>query len=359
MFIKGLNSWTIWTMAFGASLAVFASGYGIVSLMAKKHDHGPSSGSDHGRQTSDHGSDHGEDSTAHGNSHGNKGDDDHSQSKDPHHDPAKAPEDQEHSPPQGHESEKEPHGKAEPHKAEKKKSDPPPLGKAEDPLRQWAYTGSQGPQAWGDLDSSFVTCKTGKKQSPVDIDETIRKSDLLPIRFHYKSAPTRVKNSTRGISAEVPKNSLYVEIEGERYNLDHYIFRTPSEHRISGQLYDMEVQFVHQNSERSYAMISILIEEGKGLGALEHILKAIPDEEDDLSQTIEINPMTFLPPSKTFFFYEGSLTTPPCSEGIKWYVLSQSIDFSSKQLDTFAHYHRNNVRPVQKLMGRKVWRSTR
>jgi carbonic anhydrase len=121
----------------------------------------------------------------------------------------------------------------------------------------------------------------------------------------------------------------------------------------------MEMQFIHQNADREFAIISVLVEEGKVLTALEPLFKVIPDDEGDLSPTIEINPMAFLPPKRTFFFYEGSLTTPPCTEGVKWFILTQSVDVSSKQLDILAHFHKNNVRPLQKTQGRTIWRSAR
>lgn len=333
MFKKGLNPWAVWGLAFFATLAVFGIGYGVVSFIAYKSAHSSpdshSEGHDSDHTKSQHGGDHGPDTdkkAAHGPD---------TDKKDAHGHEAS---------PASHEPESGDH-----HNGAKNNHDD----------SQWTYSGSQGPQAWGDLDGKYALCKSGKSQSPIDIDETIRKSDLLPIRFHYKPVSTMVKNGGRAIIADVPKHSLYVEIEGERYDLIHYTFRIPSEHRVSGHLYDGELQLVHQHANGKLAIIGVLLEEGKILGALDTILKAIPEEVGESSQAIEMNPIAMLPTVKTFFQYDGSLTTPPCEENVRWYVLTQPSDVSAKQIDTLAHFYKNNARPVQKTFGRKVLRSAR
>ncbi len=335
---KNLNQASVWGLALVASLAFFGLGYGIVSLLSKGAGHHGSAADDHSESDEhphgdegDHGapkhSEHGDAPTAHPAS---------TPSKDGHH------EDATHDKPK-----------------ESSHDNPKHSGTTGNSSAHWTYSGSQGPQAWGELDSGFATCKVGKKQSPIDIDQTHRNNELLPIKFYYKPIETIVKNNGHTVQADLPKQRLYIEIEGERYDLIQYHFHIPSEHKVSGQPYDMELHFVHRHSDGTLAVIGVLFEEGKALSALEPLLKAIPEEVGVASATFESNPMALFPPQKTFFRYDGSLTTPPCTEGVKWHVVVQPMDASAKQIDTLAHFYRSNARPVQSLQGRKVWRSTR
>jgi carbonic anhydrase len=335
-----LNQASVWGLALVATTAFFGLGYGIVSLLSK-------GASSHGSVVDDH-------SEAH--DHGGGGDHDATQ----HSEHKGAPAAQPAAHPASAPSKDEHHGDS-PHDKPKEISHDTPnhSGTAPKASAHWAYSGSQGPQAWGELDSGFATCKVGKKQSPIDIDQTHRNNELLPIKFYYKPIETIVKNNGHTVQADLPKQRLYIEIEGERYDLIQYHFHIPSEHKVSGQPYDMELHFVHRHSDGTLAVIGVLFEEGKPLPALEPLLKSIPEEVGVASATFESNPMALFPSQKTFFRYDGSLTTPPCTEGVKWHVVVQPMDASAKQIDTLAHFYRSNARPVQNLQGRKVWRSTR
>jgi len=356
MFKKAQNPWTIWLLALVSTLIVFGTGYGIVSVIVHRQGHGARTNHatghapDHhsGQTPPTHEESHGEAGAGHENAPKENHNNNHHNAEQKNQDSQSHENSQTHKAGPSADHEKGPSG---PHSS----SAHPDSGSH----AAWSYSGSKGPAAWGDLDPRFATCKQGKKQSPIDIDETQRKSDLLPIRFLYKPVPTIVKNTGHHIEAEVPKHALSIEIEGERYDLQSYSLRTPSEHRISGQVYDAEIQLVHRSAQGTIAVIAVLVEEGKALSALDMLLKSIPEQMGESSQTFETSPMSLLPPTKTYFTYQGSLTSPPCSEGVNWFVLTQSVDVSSKQMDMLAHYHKNNVRPVQKLSGRSVYRSTR
>lgn len=345
---KNLNQASVWGLALAASLACFGVGYGIVTLFAKS-----SSGTSHQSHDGPEDTHHSPAEDAHGDAHGDGSHDSKSAPKADHHGDSSE---------NSHENSKDDpkeksHSSAPQSKGHDSPKPPDHGGSGSAP--HWTYTGSQGPQAWGDLDGGFATCKAGKKQSPVDIDQTHRNSELLPIKFYYKPIETIVKNNGHAVQAELPKQSLYIELEGERYDLIQYHFHVPSEHKVSGQPYDMELHLVHRHSDGTLAVIGILFEEGKALAPLDPVLKSIPEEVGVASATFVTNPMAFLPPQKAFFRYDGSLTTPPCTEGVKWHVIAQPMDASAKQIDTLSHFYRSNARPVQNLLGRKVWRSTR
>lgn len=222
----------------------------------------------------------------------------------------------------------------------------------------WEYKGSSGPEHWGDLADAYRTCKTGKQQSPVDIDEPVTNAKLLPIKFHYKEADMVWKNNGHSVLAEVPSGN-YVEVDGDRYDLVQFHFHAPSEHKVASAPYDMEMHMVHKSSEGKFAVVGVLFEEGKANKALAPLWKDMPGPNESHPEPIAFNPALVLPPKKTFYHYTGSLTVPPCTEGFKWYVLTTPLEVSSKQVDEFVRVVSFNARPVQGLNGRKVLKSTR
>lgn len=222
----------------------------------------------------------------------------------------------------------------------------------------WEYKGSAGPDRWADLGSEFKACGSGTKQSPVDIDETVTNPKLLPIRFHYKSDDSIITNTGHTIQAAFPQGN-YVEIDGERYDLKQLEVHAPSEHKVSGIPYDLELQLLHRSVEGQVAIVSVLFEEGAESKALRPIWKNMPQEIGDAPEPVEINPGTFIPDRRLFYTYSGSLTSPPCTEGVRWFIMATPDIVSSKQVDQLVATIAFNARPVQALRGRKVAKSTR
>lgn len=328
---RGLDQLTAWILAIFVTGGIFAGGYFVARLAAAHGDH-----EDEGESPSAHADDHGAEPTT-----------GHEPAPSGEHAPAPAPE-SEHAPA------KVEHGSEAPaHEAN-------PSGHGSDASSgpNWEYKGSSGPDHWGDLAPQYKTCSTGSRQSPVDIDETVTNAKLLPIKFHYKADDAVVKNDGRTILANFPTGN-YVEVDGERFDLTRIQFRAPSEHKVSGIPYDLEAQFEHRNVDGERLSISILFEEGEDNKALHPLFQVMPREVGQAPEPIEFDPATLLPPRRQFYTYTGSLTVPPCTEGVRWLVLSQPVAVAAKQVDVFAGTVAYNARPVQPLKGRKIAKSSR
>ncbi len=223
---------------------------------------------------------------------------------------------------------------------------------------KWGYDGATAPAYWADLSPEFTLCRTGKAQSPIDIEDTGASAKLLPIRFSYQAAALKLRHSGRALEAEVPGGS-YVEVDGERYDLRMMRFHTPSEHKVAGAPYDMELQLLHSSAEGQKLHLAVFFEEGSPHKKLTELWAHLPEEIGQDGDSVSFNSETLLPGRRVYFSYKGSLTTPPCTEGVKWFVLAQANDISSKQVDQLARLVMRNVRPTSPLNGRKVVRSTR
>ncbi len=222
----------------------------------------------------------------------------------------------------------------------------------------WDYKGSLGPEHWGELADEFTTCKAGKRQSPIDIDEPVTNGKLLPIKFHYKEADVVWKNLGHTVQGDLPSGN-FIEIDGERYDLVQFHFHAPSEHKISSIPYDLEMHLVHKNAEGKLAVVAVLFEEGKTNAVLAPLWKVMPSAGETNPEPIAFDVGKTLPSRHTYYEYPGSLTTPPCTEGVKWFVLTMPGEVASKQVDEFVRVVTFNARPVQPLSGRKVVKSTR
>jgi carbonic anhydrase len=225
-------------------------------------------------------------------------------------------------------------------------------------LPHWEYKGSAGPDNWGQLGGAFALCGSGQRQSPVDIEAPATDAKLLPIRFTYKTADVTVRNTGHGVQVDYPFGN-YVEIDGERYDLTSVTLHAPSEHKLSGIPYDVEMQIAHKSADGKLAMIAVLFEEGRENAGLGPIWSAIPQDPGSHPTPVAFDLSPTLPRKRQFFHYQGSLTTPPCSEGVRWFVLTEPVGVSAKQVDLLAQIVKFNARPVQPLHGRRVSRSTR
>jgi len=239
-------------------------------------------------------------------------------------------------------------------------SSPPPAADAvsADAAVRWGYKGSFGPKHWGELAESFKTCASGRRQSPVDIDQPVSSAKLLPLRFHYKETDGVVKNDGHSLVLTVPTGN-YVEIDGERYDLKQLRFHAPSEHKVAGAPYDFELQLVHASAAGKRATIAVLFEEGAANKTLARLLRELPVADASLPEPIQIDPSALLPAQHIYYHYMGSLTTPPCTEGVAWYVFKRTLPISAKQIDAYARVLPFDARPVQPLYGRKVLKSQR
>lgn len=217
----------------------------------------------------------------------------------------------------------------------------------------WSYDGEDGPTRWAKLRDDYAICATGKRQSPIDIREGIR-VNLEEIAFDYKPTPFRIIDTGHTVQVNVGEG-LNLKISGKRYELLYFNFHRPSEERVNGRAYDMVVHLVHRNDEGQFAVVAVLLEKGSENSLVQTLWNNLP-----LDQNIEVAPVEaidlnkMLPENRTYWTYMGSLTTPPCTEGVLWIVLKQPMQVSTEQVAIFSRLYRNNVRPVQLSNGRLI-----
>jgi carbonic anhydrase len=218
----------------------------------------------------------------------------------------------------------------------------------------WSYEGHAGSAHWGDLDESFKTCKLGKHQSPIDIEtKKVQQSSLKPIVFAYRAEPAEVVNNGHTIQVNLPVGSA-ITIDGTEYKLLQFHFHTPSEEKINGKTYPMVAHLVHQNADKELAVIAVLFKEGKENDALKPIFDNLPPKEGNPRSLRTTNAADLLPADHTYYAFTGSLTTPPCSEEVRWLVLKTPVEISASQLAAFRKLYKMNARPTQPLNGRVV-----
>jgi len=217
--------------------------------------------------------------------------------------------------------------------------------------KHWSYEGQEGPEHWGELSGDFAACKSGVKQSPVDLKEQV-KAELMPLEFNYKTIPLKVLNNGHTFQVD-EKGGGTLKFQGQEYQLVQFHFHTPSEHMMEGQAHEMEVHFVHKNDQGQLAVVGVMINPGKENAALKAAWDNMPKDAKDVEVSgAAINAGDIMPSGRNYQHYIGSLTTPPCSEGVRWIVLNEPIEMSQEQIDAFKAVFHHNARPVQPMHDR-------
>lgn len=225
---------------------------------------------------------------------------------------------------------------------------------------EWGYLAEQAPRYWAQLDSRYQTCGLGKNQSPINLtsQQAVHTRGLAALDIAYRDVPLRLIHSDHGLRGNYPLGS-YIQLGKQRYELTHYTFHTPSEHHIEGFAYPMEIQLMHRNGEGEQVVMSVIVQEGENNEQLATILKNLPKTKDNLQvfEKVTFNPVKFLPSDKRFYRYAGSMTQPPCDEGVIWLVFSKPIQASISQLVALNKLMGDNARPLQGLNGRVPMKS--
>ena len=224
---------------------------------------------------------------------------------------------------------------------------------------EWGYSGDGDPAHWGDIKSEFFMCRDGKNQSPINIQksETIQAAGLKDIIFHYVTNAVEAVNNGHTVKVSVASGS-YIELDGIQFELKQFHFHSPSENKIDGKDFPLEAHFVHASKDGQLAVVAVMYEQSKENKVLKKICNKIFSHMDEVTECAlsskDIN--TLLPVNKAYYIFDGSLTTPPCSEGVRWLVLQDYPQVSAEQAKKFVNVMmkgRNN-RPVQPLNARKV-----
>jgi carbonic anhydrase len=217
----------------------------------------------------------------------------------------------------------------------------------------WDYAGSGGPESWGQMKPEFLKCSTGTRQSPIDIRDGI-KVNLDAVQFDYKPSGFRVIDNGHTVQVNVAAGNS-IEVMGRRYELVQFHFHRPSEERIDGRQFDMVVHLVHKDIDGRLAVIAVLLERGSALPVVQSVWNNLPLEKgDEVAARGALNLNDLLPAERNYFTYMGSLTTPPCSEGVLWMVMKQPVQISADQIGIFARLYPMNARPIQSASGRLI-----
>jgi carbonic anhydrase len=220
----------------------------------------------------------------------------------------------------------------------------------------WTYEGKTGPQLWGRLDRSYQACSKGHEQSPLDIHSTHPDKSLQPLQFHYVAGPMTLENTGRGIIARVDPGSDMVAND-IRYHLVELDFHHPSEHPIKGKFADMEVDLVHRSDDGKVAIVAVRLNQDRGFpnALLSTLWTQLPKRPGTSAKVTDlVSAGGLIPEERGYWTYVGSEMTPPCTEGVRWYVFAEDLSISRDQFRAFANLYKMNTRPVQDGHGRRI-----
>ena len=220
----------------------------------------------------------------------------------------------------------------------------------------WTYSGQAGPQAWGDLRPDFALCKSGQRQSPIDLREGMA-VDLEPIGFSYQSSSFGVIDIGHTVQVNLASGN-FMELGGRRFELRHVQFHRPSEERIDGRQFAMSAHLLHKDAEGRLAMVTVLLDPGPAQPLVQAVWNNLPlEKHQEAKARVSIDPSQLLPADRRYYTYMGSLTTPPCTEGVQRVVMRHPVTMSPEQMDIFARMYPTNSRPLQAANGRRILQS--
>ena len=218
----------------------------------------------------------------------------------------------------------------------------------------WTYRGHGGPAEWGALGPEFTTCKLGKNQSPIDI-RGAQPADLPPIKFDYKPSPLKVIDNGHTIQVSYAPGSS-IDVGGVRYELVQFHFHKPSEEKIDGKAHAMVAHLVHKSADGKLAVVAVLLDAGGASALIDSVWKNLPTEKEKeaLFQNVTVDATDLLPASRGYYTFQGSLTTPPCSEDVTWMVLKTPVKIANAEIAAFGKIYPMNARPTQPINGRAI-----
>ena len=218
----------------------------------------------------------------------------------------------------------------------------------------WTYSGEDGPSHWGALSADYAVCSSGREQSPIDITGAA-KADLPAIQVNYAAFPLRIIDNGHTVMVSAAPGSS-ITVGGTMYSLVQFHFHHPSEEEFDGKRHAMVVHLVHQDAAGHLAVIGVMLDVGDANATVEKTWAHIPAKKNAqvADSSVMIDPSGLLPATRGYYTFAGSLTTPPCSEHVTWFVLKTPVSISQAQLEAFAKIYPMNARPVQPLHDRVV-----
>ncbi|MCL2590029.1 MAG: carbonic anhydrase [Betaproteobacteria bacterium] len=219
----------------------------------------------------------------------------------------------------------------------------------------WGYDGDGAPEHWGQLSPEFAMCSIGVNQTPINIEGALN-AGVKPLKLHYKNGSQTIVNNGHTVQVNVAAGNT-LNLDDKTFELQQFHFHTPSENLVNGKSFPLEAHFVYKNSEGELAVLALMFKEGKTVNKqLEEIWKVMPKEKGEpVALAKEVDVQALLPKHRAYYRFSGSLTTPPCTEGVRWLVLKDALSISKEQVEQFsAVVHHHNNRPVQPLYGRVI-----
>jgi carbonic anhydrase len=216
----------------------------------------------------------------------------------------------------------------------------------------WSYSGDTGPASWGSLSPDYALCGDGREQSPVDVPAAAP-ANSAGLSFDYKASPLDIENNGHTIEAVYAPGSS-ITLDGARYELEQLHFHHQSEHAVNGQRDPMELHLVHKDAAGTITVVAVLLKEGAENPAFAPVFQNIPAQPGPAAEVpgASVDAAALLPADRTYWRYDGSLTTPPCSQGVNWVIMTQPVEVSTAQINAFAAVYPDNFRPLQPLNGR-------
>ncbi len=221
------------------------------------------------------------------------------------------------------------------------------------PAHLWSYIGANGPEAWAQLKPEYAACGKGERQSPIDVRDGI-KVQLDAVQFHYQAPDFRVIDDGRTVRVLVAPGSA-MEVMGRRFELKHLQFHRPSEVHVNGKAFDMAVHLVHQDVDGRSAILAVQLERGSAHSVVQAVWNNLPLEKGvEQEARAPLDLIALLPADQRYITFMGSMTTPPCQEGVLWVVMKQPVEISDYQVAVFSRLYPMNARPLQAVNGRMV-----
>jgi carbonic anhydrase len=229
------------------------------------------------------------------------------------------------------------------------------MAAAQQEAHHWEYVGKSGPVNRGKMDPAFHACADGKLQSPIDIRGAHLNKSLPPIEFHYRSGGVTIENNGHTVMV-TPHPGSYIIVGGERYDLQQFHFHHPAEEAVKGKLDDMDVHLVHKSADGKLAVIGVRFREDASNpnAVLSTLWSQMPTQVGQKNEVQMVDPGGLLPRDRGYWTYMGSLTTPPCTEGVRWFVMEQDLPISREQLRYYGQVYKVDSRPIQDAHGRRI-----
>jgi len=218
----------------------------------------------------------------------------------------------------------------------------------------WSYSGDTGPERWGSLSPEYAACSQGKEQSPVNISDA-QHAKLPAIEFNYQSSALAVINNGHTIQVNYAPGSS-ITLDGKTYNLVQFHFHHVSETTIKGKHSPLEGHLVHKSADGKLVVVAVMFDEGAANPAIKTVWSHVPKKvgSENKPAGVQVSASQLLPTDRNHYTFPGSLTTPPCTEGVTWLVMAHKMTASKEQIEAFAKLYPNNYRPVQPLNGRTI-----